>query len=208
MENIYESDANKNPFLRPEITDSPLTSLGRDQCLEKRGLAASLSPELVVVSPLHRAMQTAQLTFGDFSGKVPFVAHDLCREELGLLVCNKRRPLSETAREFPYVDFSLISAEEDNLSDPKGRESPVDKSQRVYKFLSEFIRNREEKEIVIVGHSAWFFNMMNTVVDCGHNSELSSWFGTSEIRSVVLSFSQSDTTNQSGNNQNNNASKK
>jgi hypothetical protein len=74
------------------------------------------------VSPLHRAIQTAQITFEDFRGKVPFsfVAHEACREELGLLVCNKRRPLSETIREFPNVDFSLVtSGEEDALLSPE-----------------------------------------------------------------------------------------
>ena len=192
VEDIYDTDPKKNPFVRSELVDSPLTSLGREQCIAKRELAQKLNPELIIVSPLHRAVQTAQLTFADFLGGVRFVAHDLCREELGLLVCNKRRPLSETIREFPLVDFSLTSGEEDLLWQPDERESPVDKSKRIYSFLINYIRHRPEKEIAVVGHSAYFFNMCNAVLDCGDDDELASWFGTSEIRSMVLSFSQEE----------------
>ena len=186
---IYNTDPMLNPFVRSELADAPLTSLGREQCLEKRQLANSLNPELIVVSPLHRAVQTAQLTFADFIGDVRFVAHDLCREELGLLVCNKRRPLSETTREFPHVDFSLTSGEEeDRLWQPDERESPLAKSKRIYSFLTDYIQHRPEKEIAVVGHSAYFFNMCNAVLDCDDDDDIQKWFGTSEIRSLVLTF--------------------
>lgn len=188
VEDIYDTDPKRNPFVRSELADSPLTSLGREQCLEKRELANSLNPELIVVSPLHRAVQTAQLTFADFMGDIRFVGHDLCREELGLLVCNKRRPLSETIREFPHVDFSMTSGEEDRLWMPDERESPLDKSKRIYSFLADYIQLRTEKEIAVVGHSAYFFNMCNAVLDCGDDEEIKKWFGTSEIRSLVLTF--------------------
>ena len=188
VEDIYSTDPKLNPFVRDELCDAPLTSLGRDQCLEKRQLANSLNPELIVVSPLHRAVQTAQLTFADFIGDVRFVAHDLCREELGLLYCNKRRPLSESLREFPHVDFSLTSGEEDTLWQPDERESPLAKSKRIYSFLADYIQHRPEKEIAVVGHSAYFFNMCNAVLDCGDDDDIQKWFGTSEIRSLVLTF--------------------
>ena len=188
VEDIYSTDPKLNPFVRDELCDAPLTSLGRDQCLEKRQLANSLNPELIVVSPLHRAVQTAQLTFADFIGDVQFVAHDLCREELGLLKCNKRRPLSESLREFPHVDFSLTSGEEDRLWQPDERESPLAKSKRIYSFLADYIQHRPEKEIAVVGHSAYFFNMCNAVLDCGDDDDIQKWFSTSEIRSLVLTF--------------------
>ena len=40
----------------------------------------------------------------------------------------------------------------------------------------------------MVGHSAYFFNMCNAVLDCGDDEEIKKWFGTSEIRSLVLTF--------------------
>jgi broad specificity phosphatase PhoE len=190
VQDVYDPDPAVNPFVRPEIVDSPLTEHGRAQCASQRSKASSLQPELLIVSPLHRAIQTAQITFEDFRGKVPFVAHEACREELGLLVCNKRRPLSETIREFPDVDFSLVtSGEEDTLWSPEERECPVDKSKRIYSFLVDYVRHLPQKEIGVVGHSAWMFNMCNAVMDCGGDDELTSWFGTSEIRSMKVIFS-------------------
>ena len=190
VEDIYERDPKKNPFVREELIDSPLTSQGRDECLAKREEAKRLNPELIVVSPLHRAVQTAQLTYADRVGVVRFVAHDLCREELGLLMCNKRRPLSESIRDFPNVEFSMTSGEEDTLWMPNEREKPTAKSQRVYSLLADYIQHRPEKEISVVGHSAYFFNMCNAVLDCGDDEELASWFGTSEIRSMILTFNK------------------
>lgn len=189
LEDIYKNDPVKNPFVRPEIVDSPLTEHGRTQCMEQRkSYASKLNPELIIVSPMHRALQTAQITFRDF-GSVPFVAHELCREELGLLTCNRRRPLSDTKKEFPDIDFSLLDQiDEDKLWNPDERECPSDKSKRIYDFLVHFVLERPEQEIAIVGHSAWLFNMTNAVVDCGDDVELSSWFGTAEIRSMKLTW--------------------
>jgi broad specificity phosphatase PhoE len=192
VNDVYDPDPNNNPFVRPEMVDAPLTELGREQCLDRRSQATELAPEVLIVSPLHRAIQTAQITFRDFREKIPFIAHEGCREEMGLLLCNKRRPLSDTIKEFPSIDFSIMAetaADEDNLWDPEKRECPKAQSKRIYEFCADFLRQRPEKEIVVVGHSAWLFNMCNTVLDCGQEDDLRSWFGTSEIRSMRFTFS-------------------
>ena len=53
-------DTDDNPYTRPEIEDSPLTAVGRAQA---RGLRATVRAlggiELVVASPLRRAIETA-----------------------------------------------------------------------------------------------------------------------------------------------------
>ena len=183
---LDSSDHSKNPFLRPEILDSPLTETGRQQCHAQRAQASLLKPELIVVSPLQRAIQTALLTFADHNA-VPWMAHEACREELGLLVCNQRRPLSEIQQEYPHIDYSYMVSEEDSLFYPDRRETVVEKSERVYQFLVDYIRQRPEKEIAVVGHSAWLFNMCNAVMDC--DESLTSWFLTSEIRSMRVTFS-------------------
>lgn len=189
--NLDETDPAKNPMIRPEVQDPPLTELGRQQCAAQRPNASNFNPELVVVSPLHRAVQTAHITFADHNdGCVPWVAHDGCREELGFLVINKRRPLVETMGEFPGVDFSLVQGgNEDLLWNPTRRESMVEQRDRVYSFLVDFLREREEKEIVVVGHSAWLSNMCNEVLDCGEDDELRAWFTVSEVRSMKVTFS-------------------
>jgi broad specificity phosphatase PhoE len=188
---VYDPDPLQNPFVRPEMVDAPLTELGRQQCAEQRLLASQLKPQVLIVSPLHRAIQTAQITFADFCGKIPFIAHEWCREEMGLLVCNKRRPLSETIQDYPRIDFSIMKEmgdDQDTLWNPNYRECPKAQSQRIYKFLSEFLRHRPEQELAVVGHSAWLFNMGHTVLQC--DDELKKWFGTSEIRSMQLKFTE------------------
>ena len=183
-------DMVQNPFVRPEIVDAPLTEMGRQQGIEQRRVAAKLSPQLVVVSPLQRAIQTALLSFADWKEGVPWMAHEGCREELGLLVCNKRRPLSDIQQDYPHIDFSLVESEEDTLFLEDRRETLIENSERIYDFLVGYIRNRPEKEIAVVGHSAWLFTALNAVIDCGDDEALMSWFLTSEIRSMRMTFSE------------------
>lgn len=188
--NIDDLDPMTNPFVKPEIRDSPLTHKGRQEAAAARADAARLTPEVVVVSPLHRAIQTALISFADhYREGVPFVAHEGCREQLGLLTCNRALPLSQTVFEFPQVDFGLCAAgEEDALWQAGAREHPVDEANRAYAFLTEFLMRRPEKEVAVVCHSAWLFSVCNVVVDCGDDDFLESWFGTGEIRSVEMSF--------------------
>jgi phosphohistidine phosphatase SixA len=170
----------------------------------------------VIVSPLVRAIQTAKITFQQYypttaaSNKdddIPWIAHEACREELGLLVCNQRRRRSEIVAEHPEIDYQFIEHEEDvlwetlgggggggaNASPPRRRrESVVEKTNRIYDFM-KFLQGRDEDEIVVVGHSAWLFYMLNAgVVECendGNDKDLASWFLTSEVRSMCISFS-------------------
>jgi len=189
---IDDPNPETNPFVKPEIQDSPLTMKGRQEAAAKRDEASTLTPEIVVVSPLQRAVQTALLSFQDhYQSNIPFIAHQGCREQLGLLTCNKALPLSQAKAEFPQIDFSLIThGEDDSLwnKHPTIRELPLDEADRAYNFLTEFIMNREEKELAVVCHSAWLFSVCNAVIDCDGDESLESWFGTGEIRSMSVSF--------------------
>ena len=191
---IMDPDPERNPFAKTEIIDSPLTYKGRKEAVLQRPVASALNPELVVVSPLHRAVQTALLSFADhYQNGIPFIAHEGCREQLGVLTCNKAHPISQTVADFPQIDFSLITAgEEDSLFDHHQKEAPVDEANRAYDFLTEFLMKREESEVAVVCHSAWLFSVTNAVLDCGDDDSLISWFGTGEIRSLQISFHAQD----------------
>jgi broad specificity phosphatase PhoE len=194
--NIDDNDPTVNPFVRADIHDSPLTSKGRQEASMQRSYASKLSPEVIIVSPLHRAIQTALISFSDHLDQgTKFIAHDGCREQLGLLTCNRALPLSQTKIEFPQIDFSLVShGEKDHLWDRNRhrREHPVEEANRVYEFLTNFIMTRPEHEIAIVCHSAWLFSLCNCVMDCNGNDALESWFGTSEIRSMRVCFHRNE----------------
>jgi len=181
-----------NPWLRPEIVDSPLTETGKDQCRNQCELASKLTPELVIVSPLLRALQTAKISFGACyptvtTKSIPWIAHEGCREETGVLVCNKRRPLSQIVSDYPEVQFEAMT-EEDSLFNPSKRETGDSKSKRINEFL-KYLMARPENEIAVIGHSAWLFHMLNEVVEVDDADDaLRSWFTTSEIRSIQLTF--------------------
>jgi len=127
------ADPNLNPVVRPEFLDPPLTALGMQQCSSQRDLCAALCPELVIVSPMLRCIQTAKLSFRDHVEKVPWVSHEGCREELGLLVGNKRRSIDDIVADYPEIDFSEIEHNEDVLWDEYGerRETLLEKSERI-----------------------------------------------------------------------------
>ena len=152
--------------------DAHLTPLGWDQCAAlKAHLAAAPKGqhlldrvELVVVSPLMRALETA---VGSLGGATPapsgepvlmasqsplegvrpghdavsgaglpsFVACELCREHLGLHPCDRRRTISEYKEMFPGVDFSLIENDEDVLWEKDVRESDDGIRRRGGEFL-------------------------------------------------------------------------
>ena len=199
---IDDPNPDINPFVKPEIQDSPLTYQGRLEAEQRYDQATKLSPQLIIVSPLVRALQTASISFAyhinndndsdssENKATIPFIAHEGCREQLGFLTCNKALPLSQTKAEYPNVDFTHVSHDE---TDPlweqyKTRELPLDEANRAYDFLTSFVMSREEDEIAIVCHSAWLFSVCNVVIDCGGDESLESWFGTGEIRSLEVSF--------------------
>jgi len=185
---IDDTNPAVNPFVKPEIQDSPLTQKGRHEATLQRSKASALKTGVVVVSPLHRAIQTALISFRDqYNDGIPFVAHEGCREQLGLLMCNKALPLSQTKIDFPKIDFDLVThGEEDHLWNPYKREGPVDEANRAYEFMTGFLMERPEKEISVVCHSAWLFSLCNAVMDCDGDEELESWFDTGEIRSMKI----------------------
>jgi broad specificity phosphatase PhoE len=192
---LDDRDPATNPFLRPEMCDSPLTEKGRLECAARREEASVLKPQIVIVSPLHRAIQTAMLSFADFRTSstssiisIPWMAHEGAREQHGLLQCNKRRSVTDAQLEFPSIDFSAVESNHDVLWQPEARESPTAETERIYDFLTDFLMARGEDELAVVGHSAWLFTMCNAVVDCGDDAVLKSLFKTSEIRSMQLSF--------------------
>lgn len=223
---LSETNPELNPLLLPDIIDAPLTDKGRNQCkeqrIDKREYLGGV--ELIVVSPLVRALETACITFDDHlpsmngigdvhnDGGVRWIAHEGIREELGLLLCNQRRPLKETQLEFPHVDFSLLaldgSESDEDLywkqyleraltNDADGtpqRESMEDMSHRAYDFLVEYLYHRPEKEIAVVGHSAWLLAMTNAVLEFEEASddveEFGTMFGQAELRSATLTFTE------------------
>jgi len=183
-----DSTGDKNgesPYRRPEIVDPPLTTVGRDQAKALQGVAKNI--DLVVCSPLLRALQTAALAFPDERSSVPWIAHPDAREASGVNTCDMHRAKSEIQDDFPFLDLSLIS-ENDDYWTPDARESAKTVSDRAYNLLL-WIKARKESNIVIATHSAYLFTLLNTAITC-EPPELANWFLTGELRSIAISFSE------------------
>jgi len=191
----------ENPYCMPEILDAPLTEKGRQQAIQLQPCVRALEhkPELVVFSPNCRALQTGVLAFQSLlpqqqqpspsSQKVTsvFVAHEMCREQTGVHACDKRRPVSNQRAEFPQVDFSLLTSEEDPLHREDARESKLEVGERIYQFL-QWLAQRPERHVAVNSHSGWLLCLFNGVVDDECDPKLKEWFQTGEMRSVQLEF--------------------
>jgi glucosyl-3-phosphoglycerate phosphatase len=90
--------------------DARLSQIGIDQVAAARQAASEIPVDLVVVSPLTRALQTAVGLFSETA--VPIIVTDLHRERLEHS-CDMGRSPSALAAEFPMLTF-------DHLSDPCG----------------------------------------------------------------------------------------
>lgn len=190
----FAHDDVNNPYIMPEILDAPLTEKGRQQALLLQPVVQSLQeqPQLVVLSPNCRALQTGVIAFDHLLWKdqqqrvVPFLAHEMAREETGVHICDKRRPTDQQAREFPQVNFSLLTSNEDPLYRADARETKAAVGERIYQFM-EWLAQRPEEHVAVTSHSGWLLTVFNGVCECS-DSQLREWFHTGELRSVKLEF--------------------
>ena len=125
--------------------DTSLTTTGMVQAVQNRGLPV----ELVLVSPLMRALQTAELMFP----MTPKVALECLKEypQAGEL-CNKRSARTSLQFLFPHISFTNLKTEEDETF------GTVDPDMLVELQCDEIrrrLRLRPEHRIALVTHSSW-----------------------------------------------------
>jgi|APGre2960657404_1045060.scaffolds.fasta_scaffold20434_1 broad specificity phosphatase PhoE len=94
------------PLRDPLLWDARLTDGGLAAAGAAAPAVAALRPDVVLVSPLARALQTAVAAAAG-CGRVRIEAHPLLRERL-LLSSEVGRRRSELEVEFPSVDFSAL----------------------------------------------------------------------------------------------------
>ena len=101
-------------------------------------------------------------------------------------VCDKRRSLSSGRLDFPAVDWSACTAEEDPLFDDSRRESKEQVGERIYGFLM-WLKDREEEHVAVATHSGWLITMFNAVLQTEEeDGHLREWFQTGEMKTVTL----------------------
>ena len=167
--------------------DAALTPDGETQCA---ALASRLqeqvgSLELVAVSPMTRALQTATLAFPNPSARPPFVATSLARERVWLHACDGRRPRSELQRDFAHVDFGEVTSEVDEMFELKENE-PSDRNstrcaERATRLL-QWLHARPEQGIALVSHWVFLTHLFQPFA----HAEFRQPFGNAEARLVTL----------------------
>jgi broad specificity phosphatase PhoE len=153
-----------------EYFDPPLNAVGVQQAKVvgvafQAALAQGLKIDAIIVSPLSRAIETAQLATGDAwrSPDIPRLAVELTRERHGKNICDKRRPRAELKTKFPEVDFEehLVN-EQDVWHKPERRETPQEVRARVEQFL-HWLHDSEFNSVVVVGHSDYMSHAVELV---------------------------------------------
>ena len=132
-----------------DALDADLTELGRNQARDVAQTLKIDGLELIVSSPLSRAIETADIVV-PANQAVRRVAIESFREINGWLVNAKRRSKTELGEKFPLWDFGELSTEQDALWTEE-LESQQDCSERGYRGLC-WIMNRPEHRILLACH--------------------------------------------------------
>ncbi|KAL8390206.1 hypothetical protein RB595_009343 [Gaeumannomyces hyphopodioides] len=169
-----------------EIPDPDITELGKEQsrtlCKHlQETLPGKLEVDLIIVSPMRRCIQTAQIGLGFLidpppgGRKVPVVAHAGWQEN-STKPCDTGSPLEALEKEFPFVDFSSVDPVFPDKTSPAAaayahdRRAILDRGQACLGDL----HSRPEKVVAVVSHSGflragvcgwWFSNADYRVFD-------------------------------------------
>ena len=152
--------------------DARLSEIGLAQIENARPAARALPCDAVFTTPLTRALQTAR---GLFAGHAPIHVEPLHREWLEHS-CDIGRSPRLLAREFPDLVF-------DHLDDPwwhhpdaddKGAviKEPLDDFHGRVAAFRQWLKDRPEGAIVVVGHGAFFSHLIGRVPA---NCEIIAW---------------------------------
>ncbi|KAG2267745.1 hypothetical protein Bca52824_062300 [Brassica carinata] len=191
------------PRLSGELLDACLSPTGVQQVAERRkeitesGLLNTV--QLVITSPLRRAMQTSVGIFrgredmnqSDIFQKVknspPILALEICRERMGLYPCDKRESIGTHRTYFSEIDFSMIESDEDVLWQAE-REDMEEVSARGLHFL-KWLWERPEEDIAVVSHGIFLQQTLRALhekVGTPLGDHLLKRFANCELRSVRI----------------------
>jgi broad specificity phosphatase PhoE len=142
--------------------DAPLTELGREQARAAAAQVRDVPYELIVTSPLTRALQTTLTLFGDHPSAGRIRVESLHRECLESSCDVGRAPVA-LRQDFPDLTFDHLDEvwwHRDGEPDHRGLvlESREILDERVRAFR-DWLQGRPERLIAVVGHGTFFFHM-------------------------------------------------
>lgn len=141
----------------PMHFDARLTPLGEQQVMAARDRYRDRDYDIVLASPLTRAIQTAHGIFGDRD--IPI---EICvvHREWQISSCDIGREVAALSADFPHLDFSALDDRwwrHDLPACPLGfpQETEAHLQERVEAFAA-LIAARPEERIAVVGHGDFF----------------------------------------------------
>jgi len=137
----------------------------------------NLNPELIITSPLTRALLTASGAFGHRSN-IPVLVHHLITERVEN-ACDHGTPRSDLVStwkaKYPHFDFTPLHSDgcgevfwhfpehllvtKDNFKEEFKRHhwsEPFDNVQKRIDRFTQWLQDQPAKELVVVGHSSYF----------------------------------------------------
>jgi glucosyl-3-phosphoglycerate phosphatase len=141
----------------PMMFDAPLSPLGVEQVERTRVKVASLPiPDVIVTSPLTRALQTASGIFG--GAGIPITVSALHREHLANS-CDVGRSPHFLAKEFPQMHFSHLADTwwYEGARDERGiAVEPKDVFHKRVEDFDKWLRSHNASMVAVVGHGDFF----------------------------------------------------
>ena len=147
--------------------DAPLSEAGVEQVRLVRMTLARWPFELVITSPLTRALQTAAGLFDSHPSRPPLIVSALLRERVENS-CDVGRSSSQLAADFPAFDFAHLQHpwwHVDEAPDARGIcvEPVTVVETRVAEFRA-YVLSRPEKLVAVVGHGTFLFHLTRRVL--------------------------------------------
>ena len=143
--------------------DAPLSELGRQQVSAARESLRNTRIDLVVTTPLTRALQTAAGLFADHPSSPPILVESLHRERVESS-CDIGRSPALLAGEFPLLAFDHLPDVWWHIHDSPDERGvcvePVELVASRADAFRRFLLQRPERVIAVVGHGTFFFNLI------------------------------------------------
>jgi hypothetical protein len=161
---LLESAATQQPGNDDDalhFDDPYLTGRGCGQALDisRTALDAEIVPEMIVVSPLSRVVQTALLSFPHYSPASVRLTPWICHPSLVCVHSTSRVPFDQIkgpGRSFPGIDYSLCYDEYEDPALRQGGPTSCQKSQDA--LLDGFVQWLESRpERLVVGTTPFVF---------------------------------------------------
>jgi broad specificity phosphatase PhoE len=142
--------------------DAPLSETGHEQVAQARPKLATVPVEIVIVSPLTRALQTAVGLFGEHPNAPPLLVAHLARERVENS-CDVGRSPARLAAEFPNVDLAHLDDvwwHAEGEPDERGIcVEPVETVAARADAFRAFLAARPERVIAVVAHGTFFYHL-------------------------------------------------